>query len=224
MRCEARALVRSWTRLRVRFPGALPTPVFAGGDWTRFHLDLAGIRVETNRKRCPAAAALVDRLSESWILGSAGFYLLGPRSHVRPHTGLRAGFLRAHLGLICPDGCALRVGDETRAWRDGEVLVFDDGFEHEAWNPTGSTRCVFQIDFVPAERVARVPGDGMRVLRESVLHELARTRPAFLAAELGVADDLQDVLRDLRRRARAADGGRSLRAAAEQVELAGLFL
>lgn len=208
----------------MRGPDALPAPIFAAGDWTRFHLDLAGIRVETNRKRCPAAAALVDRLSRTWILGSAGFYLLGPRSHVRPHSGLRAGFLRAHVGLICPDGCALRVGDETRAWRDGEVLVFDDGFEHEAWNPTGATRCIFQIDFVPAERAERVPSDGMRVLRESVLRELARTRPAFLAAELGVADDLHDALCDLRRRAGAADGGRALRAAAEQLERSGLFL
>ena len=29
--------------------------------------------------------------------------------------------------------CAsLRVGNETRAWREGEVLFFDDSYEHEA--------------------------------------------------------------------------------------------
>lgn len=28
--------------------------------------------------------------------------------------------------------CRLRVGDETRAWREGEVLIFDDSLQHEA--------------------------------------------------------------------------------------------
>ena len=28
----------------------------------------------------------------------------------------------------------MRVGSETRAWREGEACVFDDSIEHEAWN------------------------------------------------------------------------------------------
>ena len=39
-----------------------------------------------------------------------------------------------HLPLIVPDGCAMRVGSETRAWTEGRACVFDDSIEHEAWN------------------------------------------------------------------------------------------
>jgi len=49
-----------------------------------------------------------------------------------------------HLPLVVPgDGgadaagrprCRLRVGAETRAWREGRALVFDDSHQHEAWH------------------------------------------------------------------------------------------
>jgi hypothetical protein len=42
--------------------------------------------------------------------------------------------------------CArMRVGNETRAWRKGGVLFFDDSFEHEVWNDCDATRVVFQL-------------------------------------------------------------------------------
>jgi aspartyl/asparaginyl beta-hydroxylase (cupin superfamily) len=46
-----------------------------------------------------------------------------------------------------PDGdCAIRVGDETRRWHEGKCLVFDDYFEHEAWNRTDEDRLVLIVD------------------------------------------------------------------------------
>ena len=42
---------------------------------------------------------------------------------------------------------ALRVGQATRAWREGECLVFDDTVEHEAWNRSRSKRIVVLFDF-----------------------------------------------------------------------------
>lgn len=41
---------------------------------------------------------------------------------------------------------ALRVGNETRAWREGETLIFDDSFEHEAWNRSPETRVVLLFE------------------------------------------------------------------------------
>jgi hypothetical protein len=29
------------------------------------------------------------------------------------------------------DGAKIRVGDETRGWQDGKIIIFDDSFEHE---------------------------------------------------------------------------------------------
>jgi aspartate beta-hydroxylase len=40
----------------------------------------------------------------------------------------------------------LRAGDEQRAWRIGECLVFDDSFVHEAWNDSDQTRVVLILD------------------------------------------------------------------------------
>ena len=60
-----------------------------------------------------------------------------PGTHLRAHCGPSNHRLRLHLPVVvppCPErACALRVGDEARAWREGEVLVFDDSFDHEAW-------------------------------------------------------------------------------------------
>jgi aspartyl/asparaginyl beta-hydroxylase (cupin superfamily) len=54
--------------------------------------------------------------------------------------------LICHLPLIVPDGCWLRVGNETREWRDGELLIFDDSIEHEAWNDGTETRVVLLFE------------------------------------------------------------------------------
>ena len=45
--------------------------------------------------------------------------------------------LICHLPLIVPNGCWLRVGNETREWEEGKLLIFDDSIEHEAKNPSG---------------------------------------------------------------------------------------
>ena len=41
----------------------------------------------------------------------------------------------------------LRVGDEWRRWPRGELLVFDDAFEHEVVNNGTAPRVVFSVAF-----------------------------------------------------------------------------
>jgi ornithine lipid ester-linked acyl 2-hydroxylase len=58
--------------------------------------------------------------------------------------------LRLHLGLIVPeprDMLGIRVENEVYRWRKGEVVIFDDAYEHEAWNRTPHTRVVLFFDF-----------------------------------------------------------------------------
>jgi aspartate beta-hydroxylase len=45
-----------------------------------------------------------------------------------------------------PDGCAFRVGNDVRPWREGEAWVFDDTIEHEAWNDSDQHRMILMID------------------------------------------------------------------------------
>ncbi|EOD14965.1 hypothetical protein EMIHUDRAFT_61840 [Emiliania huxleyi CCMP1516] len=69
-------------------------------------------------------------------------------AHLLPHCGSTNARLTAHLPLIVPDGCEIRVGDEVRHPRVGELLIFDDSYEHEVWNrhPT-DVRVVLLIRF-----------------------------------------------------------------------------
>ena len=54
--------------------------------------------------------------------------------------------LICHLPLIVPPDCALRVGNETRAWTEGRIVSFDDSIEHEAWNHSSELRVVLIFD------------------------------------------------------------------------------
>ena len=54
--------------------------------------------------------------------------------------------LVGHLPLIVPERCALRVAGEEHTWIEGRVVIFDDTYEHEAWNRSGEIRVVLIFD------------------------------------------------------------------------------
>jgi aspartyl/asparaginyl beta-hydroxylase (cupin superfamily) len=74
------------------------------------------------------------------------FSLLRPGAHIPPHNGLINTRLIGHLPLIVPGQCRLRVGNETRDWRQGKVWLFDDTIEHEAWNDSNETRVILLFE------------------------------------------------------------------------------
>lgn len=74
------------------------------------------------------------------------FSRLGPGARIPPHHGMLNARLICHLPLIVPDGCGFRVGGETRRWRVGKLLVFDDSVEHEAWNESDRDRIILIFD------------------------------------------------------------------------------
>lgn len=72
---------------------------------------------------------------------------MGPGTHIAAHRGPTNLRVRCHLGIEVPSGdCAIRVAGETRYWEEGRCLVFDDFFEHEAWNHTAHDRIVLIVD------------------------------------------------------------------------------
>lgn len=118
-------------------------------QWSSVHLLRGGVANTDNCARCPATAHVLSTLPLPEIpehAPEAFFSVLRPGTHIPPHHGVGNYKLVVHLPLVVPDGCALRVGDEIRGWREGECLVFDDSFEHEAWNRSGSTRTVLILD------------------------------------------------------------------------------
>jgi len=118
-------------------------------DWSAFHLLKGGRRVEDNAAECPATVALLEQMPLCTVQGHAPeafFSFLKPGAHIPPHFGISNFKLTLHLPLVVPEGCSIRVGNETRQWREGECLIFDDSFEHEAWNRGDRTRIVLITD------------------------------------------------------------------------------
>ncbi|MBS0332285.1 MAG: aspartyl/asparaginyl beta-hydroxylase domain-containing protein [Proteobacteria bacterium] len=106
-------------------------------SWGAFYLWKAGAPQAENLARCPSVA---EALAEAPLCSIPGrtpsvlFSLLRPGTHIKPHHGFTNARFICHLPLIVPEGCAMRVGPETRPWVEGRACVFDDSVEHEAWN------------------------------------------------------------------------------------------
>jgi aspartate beta-hydroxylase len=97
---------------------------------------------------CPVTARTVER--HRTIRSIAGLIYVSrmrPATHIAPHRGPTNLRLRCHLAIAVPDGdCAIRVGTQTEPWREGRCLVFDDFYDHEAWNHTAEDRIVLIVD------------------------------------------------------------------------------
>ena len=67
--------------------------------------------------------------------------MLSGSTHVAPHHGIMNTKLRAHLPLLIPTDPApvLVVAGTSITWTEGNIIVFDDTYEHEV-------RGVFRIN------------------------------------------------------------------------------
>jgi ornithine lipid ester-linked acyl 2-hydroxylase len=116
--------------------------------WKTFLLTGYGLSSRRNIALCPETWRLVQRVPG---LKTAMFSIFEPGKHLPAHRGPYNGVLRLHLGLMVPEpreNAAIRVGSHILHWQEGRVLIFDDAYEHEAWNRTGAVRVVLFVDFV----------------------------------------------------------------------------
>jgi aspartyl/asparaginyl beta-hydroxylase (cupin superfamily) len=118
-------------------------------EWAAFYLWQNSKLVEENARRCPRTVEALRKLPMSHIgarTPAVLFSKLEPGAHIPPHNGMLNCRLICHLPLIVPNGCWLRVGNETREWEEGKLLIFDDSIEHEAKNPSGEIRIILLFD------------------------------------------------------------------------------
>lgn len=148
-----------------RSGGRYTTQGIHQADWKTFMLK-AGRFLEANCARAPETARLLRQIPS---VQTAFFSILGPGQHLRAHWGYYKGFLRYHLGLVVPDdnrdgSCWLRVNDDLAAydrriksvieetpryhWHEGEGIVFDDTFLHDAANESDRPRAVLFLDLL----------------------------------------------------------------------------
>jgi aspartyl/asparaginyl beta-hydroxylase (cupin superfamily) len=118
-------------------------------DWGAYFLWKDGVRIDAHADLCPRTEAALARAPQNTVPGRApvAFYsALKPGTHIPPHNGATNTRLTVHMPLVIPPDCALRVGDETRAWEPGKLLMFDDTIRHEAWNYSDRLRVVLIFD------------------------------------------------------------------------------
>lgn len=141
---------------------------YVGGDgekpsWDAFFFYRHGQRYDANHTRCPQTSAILEEIDLCRVKAQAPevcFSLLAPGSHIKPHYGVTNSRLVMHLPLKVPADCALNIVDAgEHHWQEGKLMMFDDTFQHEAWNRSGETRLILLMDcwnphLTPEERLA----------------------------------------------------------------------
>lgn len=155
IRAEAAALLAVDTGFVPYIQSAANRPAFDvrglldNPNWGAFFLIKDGAVVQENAALCPRTLAALSQVPLCMIdnrTPSVLFSLLRPGTRIPPHHGFTNARLICHLPLIVPPNSALRVGNQTREWREGEIVLFDDSIEHEAWNSSTEPRIVLIFD------------------------------------------------------------------------------
>ena len=133
-----------------RSGGTAPNAHLAGdASWSAYHLLRGGEPVAGHAEHFPETLAALELAPLPKVVGRAPmalFSLLKAGAHIRPHHGLFNFRLICHLPLIVPPDCTLRAGNEQRNWHEGELLIFDDSMEHEAWNRSDRQRIILLFE------------------------------------------------------------------------------
>ncbi|MFT7232377.1 MAG: aspartyl/asparaginyl beta-hydroxylase (cupin superfamily) [Cyclobacteriaceae bacterium] len=124
----------------------------------------SGTFIKENCELCPETAKIVKGIPR---VKQVFFSILEPHQHIKPHKGYYKGFLRYHLGVIIPNDnldkkCWIKINDdpvdnenysnysmekhEIYHWKNGEGIIFDDYYLHEAANESDEVRVVMFID------------------------------------------------------------------------------
>ncbi|HEY2757537.1 MAG TPA: aspartyl/asparaginyl beta-hydroxylase domain-containing protein [Pseudolabrys sp.] len=117
------------------------------GGWKTFLLAGYGFKSDANIRLCPNTWRVCQKIPG---LITVMYSILEPGKHLPPHRGPYNGVLRLHLGLTVPEPreeLGIRVENQLYRWKEGEAVIFDDAYEHEAWNKTPHTRVVLFVDF-----------------------------------------------------------------------------
>jgi aspartate beta-hydroxylase len=131
-------------------------------SWNGYYFYRHGERRDDNCRSCPDTSRALDALPLARVREHGPevlFSVFTTGTHLLPHRGVTNTRVVGHLPLLVPEDSALSVGGEIHVWRPGEVVVFDDTYEHEAWNRSPRTRVVMIFDtwnpyLTEAERAA----------------------------------------------------------------------
>ncbi|MEP4148586.1 MAG: aspartyl/asparaginyl beta-hydroxylase domain-containing protein [Halioglobus sp.] len=120
--------------------------IWGNESWGALYLWKDGKLNESIEEMFSQTIALLRQLPLATIPGGSPnvlFSRLKAGTSIPAHHGFFNTRLICHLPLIVPENCGqLRVGNESRDWVEGELIIFDDSIEHEAWNHSAQDRIV----------------------------------------------------------------------------------
>lgn len=117
-------------------------------EWQTYFLYAFGHKINANCARCPETVRLLQAIPN---MRTAVFSVIKAGRSLPEHRGFFNAVLRYHLALIVPEpaqSCGLKVNGKIRYWQEGQSLVFDDSYPHEAWNSAEKDRIVLLVDFI----------------------------------------------------------------------------
>ena len=125
-------------------------PLLNNSDWSAAFLVENGAPDEALCALFPETMQALEAAPLERIPGRGPSILISrltPGARIDAHKGFLNTRLTCHIPLIVPDDCGIRVGNDTRTWSDGELLIFNDSIDHEAWNNSSEDRYVliFQV-------------------------------------------------------------------------------
>lgn len=113
--------------------------------WKSFYLKVYGNEIPSAREHAPKTMALIDKVPSMNI---ALFAMLMPGKTINQHHDPFSYTMRYSLGLSTPnsDDCGITVDYQDYKWKDGESIIFDENFMHDAYNHTDTPRLILMTD------------------------------------------------------------------------------
>lgn len=118
-----------------------------GEGWKTLVLINRGMWDPVNARLFPRTAKAVH---ESGVPAAEVFFAsMQPGSDIKLHSDFTNFVLTSHLALVIPENgnskCRLTIGDETRQWLEGGIMVFDTSVMHSAINESEEVRYILMF-------------------------------------------------------------------------------
>lgn len=115
-------------------------------SWKLFGLILYKQPIEQNILLCKNTMNILSRCKN---IINAGFSCLEPNVITALHRDFNHEILRCHIPIYIPSGnTAIKINNQIKKWSDDDYFIFDDTYDHQAWNYTKEKRIVLIIDIL----------------------------------------------------------------------------
>ena len=118
---------------------------YKDGRWTSFYLKAYDHDIPSAGELAPKTMALLAQVPYMRI---ALFACLNPGKKINNHHDPFSYTLRYSLGLSTPnsDDSGIVVNGDDYKWKDGESIIFDETYLHNAYNNTDTPRIILMTD------------------------------------------------------------------------------